>query len=287
MLGRLQHGDGQLAYRTAGTGETVLLLHGSAGSHLLWRRLSRALEARYLVIAPDLWGYGQSSPWPDMLHFGLAEEMAPLWHLLPEDSPLHIVGYSYGAVVALGMALAKKRPLSSLALIEPVAFRLLSDGGDSDLFDQVSSWRRRFEAHARRGDIAAAMRSFVRYWSGASAWGSLPEEAHCQLLAAVPRILLDMRVAFETSFSREALTSLAVPTLLVCGGRSPSPTRQLALELARRMSGCELAVIGDAGHDLPTSHGEELKDKLLPHLAASSPQGGHAAERPIDLPRFS
>jgi pimeloyl-ACP methyl ester carboxylesterase len=271
MLERLQHGDGQLAYRVTGTGETVLLLHGSAGSHLLWRRLSRALEARYRVIAPDLWGYGQSSPCRDMLHFGLAEEMAPLWHLLPEDRPLHIVGYSYGAVVALGLALAKNRPLSSLALIEPVAFRLLKDGGHSDLFDQVSSWRRRFDAHARRGDIAAAMRSFVRYWSGgAVAWESLAEEARDQLLAAVPRILLDQRVAFETSFSREALTSLAVPTLLICGGRSPSPTRELAFELARRIRGAELAVIEAAGHDLPTSHGEGLKDKLLPHLGASA-----------------
>jgi pimeloyl-ACP methyl ester carboxylesterase len=270
MLGRLQHGDGQIVYRATGTGETVLLLHGSAGSHLLWRRLSRALEARYRVIAPDLWGYGQSSAWQDKLPFGLADEMAPLWHLLPEDGPLHIVGYSYGAVVALGLALAKQRPLSSLALIEPVGFRLLSDGGRPDLFDQVSSLRRTFEAHARRGDIAAAMRSFVCYWSGADAWESLDEEARVQLLAAVPRILLDMRVAFETSFSREALNSLAAPTLLVCGGRSPSPTHQLALEIARRIKGSELAVIEAAGHDLPTSHGEELKDKLLPHLAASS-----------------
>ena len=271
MLRRLQHGDGQLVYRVTGTGETVLLLHGSAGSHLLWRRLSRALEAGYLVIAPDLWGYGQSSAWHDILHFGLAEEMAPLWHLLPRDGPLHIVGYSYGAVVALGLALAKKRTLSSLALIEPVAFRLLEDGGHAHLFDQVASWRRRFEAHAQRGDIDAAMRSFVHYWSaGAVAWESFAEEARDQLLTAVPRILLDQRVAFETSFSGEALTSLAVPTLLVCGGRSPSPTRELALELARRIRGSELAVIEAAGHDLPTSHGEELKDKLLPHLAASS-----------------
>src|SRR5262249_51211009 len=155
----------------------------------------------------------------------------------------------------------KNRPLSSLALIEPVAFRLLKDGGHADLFDQVSSWRRHFEAYARRGDIAAAMRSFVHYWSGGTvAWESLAEEARDQLLAAVPGILLDQRIAFETPFSREALAALAVPTLLICGGRSPPPTRALALELARRIRGSEFAVIEAAGHDLPTSHGEELKD---------------------------
>jgi pimeloyl-ACP methyl ester carboxylesterase len=281
MLQRVQDGDVQLAYRAAGTGETVLLLHGSAGSHLLWRRLGRLLEPRYRVIAPDLLGYGQSSPWPDRVRFGLEDEMAPLWRLLPENGPLHIVGYSYGAVVGLGLALAKRKPVSSLALIEPVAFRVLRDTGHDDLFDEASHFRRRFEAYAESGDLAAAMRAFLDYWSDAAASLALPEEALSGLLSAAPKIPLDMRVAYETSFPVEALAAIATPSLLLSGGRSPRPTQGVALELARLLGRSELVIMKGAGHDLPMTHADALHRMLLRHIAANSPHSSHGPGPPV------
>lgn len=276
MMRRLHHEDLHLAYRVAGAGETVLLLHGSAGSHLLWRRLSRALESRYRVVAPDLLGYGRSSGWRGASPFNLDDEIAPLRRLLPESDGLHIVGYSYGAVVALGLALAGRRALSSLAIIEPVAFRILRDIGQPDMFEEVRCWRRRFETQIRDGNVVQAMRGFVEYWSGAGAWDALDEEAHRRLLAAVPKILLDLRVAFETRFDIDALAELAPPTLLLCGGRSPRPTRRLTSALAKLVGQGELAIIDTAGHDLPVTHAEELNGRILAHLAARSAQDARA-----------
>lgn len=277
MMRRLNYGGLQLAYRVAGAGETVLLLHGSAGSHLLWRRLSRALESRYRVVAPDLLGYGQSSGWPGTSPFDLDDEMAPLLRLLPETDGLHIVGYSYGAVIALGLALAARRPISSLAIIEPVAFRILRDIGQPDMLEEIRRLRHRFESQVRQGNVAQAMRGFVDYWSGGTGWSALDEAAREQLLAAAPKILLDLRVCFETRFDIEALAELAPPTLLLCGGRSPPPTRRLTHELAKLVGQGELATIDTAGHDLPVTHAEELNDRILAHITAWSAQDSRAA----------
>lgn len=261
----------QLAYRVAGTGDTVLLLHGSAASHLLWRRLSRSLESRYRVVAPDLLGYGESSGWPGASPFRLEDEMEPLWRLMPEgDDGLHVVGYSYGAVVALGLALAKRRRLSSLALIEPVAFRILGETGQSEVLEDASRWRCRVETLVREGDTAGAMRLFVDYWSGGAAWDVLADDARGRWLAAAPKILLDLRVSFETPFDAAALAELALPTLLVSGGRSPLPTRRVTRALARLIGRSEFAVIETAGHDLPMTHGEALDDRIIRHIAMSS-----------------
>ena len=53
------HGH-RLAYRSAGDGPVVLLVHGMAGTNAVWEEVMPALTGEYTVIAPDLPGHGQS-----------------------------------------------------------------------------------------------------------------------------------------------------------------------------------------------------------------------------------
>src|SRR5262245_42627793 len=87
--------------------ETVVLLHGSASNSALWRHTKNALQSRYRGIAPDLIGYGSSAAWPQPAAFGLDAELRAIEPLLRccADT-LHLVGYSYGGVLALHLALA-------------------------------------------------------------------------------------------------------------------------------------------------------------------------------------
>jgi pimeloyl-ACP methyl ester carboxylesterase len=54
------HGD-RVAYRDAGDGEVLLLIHGMAGSSETWRSVMPALSKKFRVVAPDLLGHGQSA----------------------------------------------------------------------------------------------------------------------------------------------------------------------------------------------------------------------------------
>ncbi len=93
----------------------------------------------------------------------------------------------------------------------------------------------------------------------------MDEGARRQLLAAVPK----------------SLARFAPPTLLICGGRSPPPTRWLTLGLARLVEQGEPTIIDSAGHDLPVTHAQELDDRILAHLNALG-SGQPRAERARD-----
>src|SRR6478736_9561036 len=54
------HGH-DVAYRAAGTGPAVVLIHGIAGSSNTWSRLIPKLAAHHTVIAPDMLGHGESA----------------------------------------------------------------------------------------------------------------------------------------------------------------------------------------------------------------------------------
>src|SRR4030095_11943311 len=61
MEPRAIHIDGdRIAYRAAGEGPGLLLIHGLAGSAVTWRHVMPALAERFRVVAPDLLGQGQS-----------------------------------------------------------------------------------------------------------------------------------------------------------------------------------------------------------------------------------
>ena len=51
------HGD-RVAYREAGAGQALLLIHGMAGSSATWRAMLPQLSKKYRVVAPDLFGHG-------------------------------------------------------------------------------------------------------------------------------------------------------------------------------------------------------------------------------------
>ena len=60
VVRRTLHGH-EIAYRTAGSGPVLLLVHGMAGSSATWRHVISALAERYTVVAPDLLGHGESA----------------------------------------------------------------------------------------------------------------------------------------------------------------------------------------------------------------------------------
>lgn len=89
----------------AGTGQTVLLLHGAGGATQSWRNLFPILAQRFHVVAPDLPGQGFTRLGA-RLRLGLdplAEDVARLCR--QEDwAPDLIVGHSAGAVLALELS---------------------------------------------------------------------------------------------------------------------------------------------------------------------------------------
>lgn len=99
-------GEGTLVWRSWGTGKPLVLLHGSHGSWLHWVRNIEAFEGSRQVIVPDLPGYGESAPPPDVDSLDSHAEAlaAGLRLLLPAEDPVDIVGFSLGGLLGAHLA---------------------------------------------------------------------------------------------------------------------------------------------------------------------------------------
>jgi len=110
------HGD-RVAYREAGTGDALLLIHGMAGSSATWRGVLPLLAKRYRVVAPDLLGHGLSAkPRGD---YSLGAFAAWLRDLLDElgINRATVVGQSLGGGVAMQFTYQHREYCDRLVLI--------------------------------------------------------------------------------------------------------------------------------------------------------------------------
>jgi len=262
----------RIAYLESGAGEAVLLLHATATSGDQWRGLDKMLGADCRLLAPDLYGYGETDPWPGSGPFTLAAEVALAEAVLPPGGgKFHLVGHSYGGAVALRFAMRQPERLLSLVLIEPVAFHLLCDDTPSNrrLFLEAMEIAALVWRATASGDYRSGMGGFIDYWNGPGSWIRLKPEVQAALARRVPKVALDFRAVTMESTPLAAYRRIAVPTLVLRGSESPGPTRRIAELLTERLPRARLRTIEGAGHMLPLTHKDAVNAAIAEHLLRS------------------
>jgi pimeloyl-ACP methyl ester carboxylesterase len=258
-------GAATVAYSDVGSGTAVIALHGSASSRRLWQPLGLALAGRYRVIAPDLHGYGETSPWTPgesaardiELAVALADQV---------QGPLHLVGHSYGGVVALEAAVALGARVASLALVEPVVFGLLREARD-DAWPAIAAIAGRHIELVEAGESETCAEAFVSYWAGANAWTAMSAPARARAVATMPKIADEWRLVFRLQRGRRDFARLGVPTLLVRGAHTTLAARRIVDRLAAALADREMVEIEGAGHLAPLSHAAAVCTAIAEHLA--------------------
>ncbi len=257
-------------------GDPVVLLHGSLSSSAVWRPLRDDLSPLFPTAAPDLIGYGTQSAWPDGRPFSAGDELAALASELPCcGAPFHLVGYSYGGVLALLLALKHPARVRTLTLIEPVFFNALRYAEDWQAYRKFAFARDDFDAALTSGDVDGAMRGFVDFWTGTGAWDALPAAARAGMRSMAPKVRLDWQAAFAADPGAPGLQDLGPRTLLLYGGHSPAPMQRLVGALHTHMPGSRRVAVGGADHRLPLTHGADLSDAVLAHLHADAERRLH------------
>lgn len=255
-----------LHVRRFGSGREILALHCSLAHGGAWSAVAAHLPAM-TVVAPDLPGHGRSPDWDGRadLHTLTTRECLAL---LP-GGPVDLIGHSFGATVALRMALERPEAIRTLTLIEPVLFAAARGAGDP-AWAQNRKALQPFADCMAAGDRPGAAAAFQSVWGTGDLFADLPASQRDYLAARIHLIpatnpTLDEDAAGLLAWGR--LEGLGLPVLLVEGAASPPVIAAIQTELARRLPQVTRAVVPGAGHMAPITHPAEVAALVAAHIA--------------------
>jgi len=182
------------------------------------------------------------------------------------DGRADLVGHSYGATVALRLALDVPHRVRSLTLIEPPLFALARGTRAWDDYRQAMAG---FDAALAAGEDETAARIFQAAMSPAAPWEGLSEKARTRLVSQISRIGEERGVTVEDApglTAADRLESLTQPMLLIEGSASPTIVNRVHDGLAARVPQAQRVVVMGAGHMSPLTHPDNVAAEIAHFL---------------------
>ena len=210
----------------------VLFVHGSVVNGDATWAAQRPLAERFDLIVPNRRGF---PPGPDVESVDFEEEAVWLDEFLEPDT--HLVGHSYGGVIALLAAARRPDVLRSLTVIEPPALAIARGNPVVDAFAARSTQIWEGGPH----EPEAFLRGFL-----AAVNAPLPRGEFSPELLQGARTLMVERYPWTAEIPLDELAATPFPKLVVSGAHS-EPFDVVCDVLERRL-GAQRAVLPGSGH---------------------------------------
>lgn len=262
---------GSVEYQESGLGQTIVFVPGSFSTGSSWRNISAPLSERYRTITTSLCGYGKTQELrkPESVH--MEDEMDVLEAVLNRaDGPAHLVAHSFGALVALTLAMRRTPKLLSMTLLEPTAFNLLDSGGEFSLNQEVHAMTDRYMT-AWEGGNQRAVRDVIDFYGEAGTFDAYPSMVQEKLISQTPTNILDWKTAYADSIKLEDLTAVEVPTLVVTGRSSHLAMQCCNQLLVDHLPQAQIMTLESANHFMIGTHALDLTDAIKQHICAVGP----------------
>jgi pimeloyl-ACP methyl ester carboxylesterase len=240
-----------LALVVRGKGPDVVLVHGALGDYRQWAPIGEALSRGYRVTAVSRRFHWPSRSIPSDSEYTYEAQCADLSALLATfGHPVHLVGHSYGAGVALLTALSHPERVRSLTLIEPPFASLVSPSVPGFEGERASrdSMVRAVRAAAQTGAperIAEVLTDWMQ--GGPGGFQRLPGEVRAQL-AANTATAIPMFEAAAPRVTCDQLRELPIPVLVLRGENTRLWFRLISEATVDCLPHVEAGVIPAAGH---------------------------------------
>jgi pimeloyl-ACP methyl ester carboxylesterase len=241
----------RLYYELNGSGEPLVLVHGSWGDARSWRFVVPGLAESFRVVVYDRGGHSRSER-PDTP--GSVDEdgddLAALLEAL-DLAPAHVVTNSYGGNIALRLATRRPEVFRSLSCHEPPLWGLLED--DPEPLEILRQGARSLQAVGQRiaqGDHEGAARQFVEEVAlGPGAWESeLPPEMRAIFVENAPTFLDELEDPNQLQVDEAALSRLELPVRLTQGSESPPTFPAVIDRLVELLPRVSREIINGAAH---------------------------------------
>ena len=154
-----------ITYLEQGKGVPIVFVHGAISDHRAWEPQREAITKRYRAIALDQRYFGVA-PWSDNgTQYSRATHVADLAAFIRQLKlgPVHLVGQSYGADIALRVAVEHPELVRSLFLNEPPLPSILTNPDEQKVVSDEGKGFAPVVAAAKAGNVAEATRLMVDF----------------------------------------------------------------------------------------------------------------------------
>jgi pimeloyl-ACP methyl ester carboxylesterase len=290
----------ELAYVECGSGDPVILVHGSISDLRIWEKQMAAFSADRRVIA-----YSRRYAWPNAgVPDGAGDPMWPHVDDLAdmirklEAAPAHLLGNSRGGFICLLTALRYPELVRTVAVEEPPVMPLLVSNHPkpAEILKLLLTKPRSGAALLKffgtgmgpaikafkKGDVEGGVRVFARGVLGTDVYEKLPLSVRNAMQANGKLLSAELLGEGFPTFSEEDARRITVPTLLLSGDKSPALFRRLTDRLGALLPNAARVDIPGASHLMHYEKGAETNIAVLDFITRHS-----GSPRPPRGPRIS
>jgi pimeloyl-ACP methyl ester carboxylesterase len=259
---------GRIDYAECGTGPTIVLVPGSCSTGAAWRPVTATWNGQFRRITTSLLGYGGTAERRTAGDADISHEAEILESVIHKAGAcVHLVGHSFGGLVALEVALRCRVPLASLVILEAPALGMLRECGEHVHYRTFTQMAETYFA-AFDGGNAEAIAAMIDFYGGAGTYAAWPPRVRAYAIETTPVNIRDWASAYGFAPSAAALGALQIPTLVVRGGESNPAVQRANALLSECISGAALATIDDAAHFMIATHPNEVGRLIARHVHA-------------------
>jgi pimeloyl-ACP methyl ester carboxylesterase len=258
----------EINYIDTGAGAPIVFVHGGMEDYRTWVPQIDSFSKKYRVI-----DYSRRFNYPnqntkEVKNFSAETEANDLAKLIVQLKlqPVHLVGHSFGALVALFLAIHYPQLVQSLTLSEPPIISWLPDlVGGKQLYDEFyTNLLQPLKKDFQQKDTIAVLRHTLIYFYGADVSKELSDQDRAQLIAN----LAEWRaIAYSTntfpSIKKKEVQNLKMPVLLLSAGKTMAVLKLTNAELKRLLPDAQQFQLVNGTHDYWVTNPKEMGDALM------------------------
>lgn len=243
----------------------IALIHCKLGKAGNWRPFLEALNTPVSPLLIELPGHGLAPDWDESRDYSdQALELA--LDEMPSE-PVPLIGHSFGASLALRLAVERPYRVSSLVLIEPVTHAAVKGRW---AYDKLKRDMSAFEKKMKSAQYATAAKLFHELWNDTVAWEDLDTEQKSYVTDRVRLVPAGGPLVFEdlpNVLGEGRLETLDMPVTFIDGGNSHPIIAESIIAMGDRIPDAEWITVPHASHMLPMTHPgrvvEAIGDRLF------------------------
>ncbi|WP_053991596.1 alpha/beta fold hydrolase [Mangrovimonas sp. TPBH4] len=260
---------GSMSYLTKGEGEIILFIHGAQEDYRVFLPQVELLSKQFKVVT-----YSRRYNFPNNNNltgtYNAETESEDLKRLIEQlGGPVHLVGHSYGGLIAINFALNYPELTKTLIVSEPALIDWLKTMPECKTsYEDVQEHLIKETREAfKTKDTTMVMKELFEFFAGADLQDQVPPEVLTMLKENLREI--EALVTSENGFrspSCQSLKKLSIPIMIFTSNHTLPLLKCTNVKLVECLPNATHHYLEAAGHEMWLTHPEELSQYISAFL---------------------